>query len=57
MEHLFLEVAATPLRLLAAKNEKSRSELGRFLAKQVKEGGRGKSPGRHLPPLARALRP
>ena len=57
MEHLFLEVAATPLRLLAAKNEKSRSELGKFLAKQVKEGGRGKSPGRHLPPLARALRP
>nr|XP_035921041.1 midasin isoform X1 [Halichoerus grypus] len=35
MEHLFLEVAAAPLRLLAAKNEKSRSELGRFLAKQV----------------------
>ncbi|XP_071469317.1 midasin isoform X1 [Marmota flaviventris] len=35
MEHLLLEVAATPLRLIAAKNEKSRSELGRFLAKQV----------------------
>ncbi|XP_054990862.1 midasin [Sorex araneus] len=35
MEHLFLEVAAAPLRLIAAKNEKSRSELGRFLAKQV----------------------
>ncbi|XP_030875252.1 midasin-like [Leptonychotes weddellii] len=35
MEHLFLEVAAAPLCLLAAKNEKSRSELGRFLAKQV----------------------
>ncbi|XP_036895348.1 midasin isoform X2 [Sturnira hondurensis] len=35
MEHLMLEVAATPLRLIAAKNEKSRSELGRFLAKQV----------------------
>uniref|UniRef100_M3YCJ9 ATPase dynein-related AAA domain-containing protein n=1 Tax=Mustela putorius furo TaxID=9669 RepID=M3YCJ9_MUSPF len=35
MEHLFLDVAAAPLRLLAAKNEKTRSELGRFLAKQV----------------------
>ncbi|XP_014636596.1 PREDICTED: midasin [Ceratotherium simum simum] len=35
MEHLLLEVAAAPLRLIAAKNEKSRSELGRFLAKQV----------------------
>ncbi|XP_020142630.2 midasin isoform X1 [Microcebus murinus] len=35
MEHLLLEVAAVPLRLIAAKNEKSRSELGRFLAKQV----------------------
>ncbi|XP_054578497.1 midasin [Eptesicus fuscus] len=35
MEHLMLEVAAAPLRLIAAKNEKSRSELGRFLAKQV----------------------
>ncbi|KAF4025219.1 hypothetical protein G4228_017124 [Cervus hanglu yarkandensis] len=35
MEHLFLEVAAAPLRLIAAKNEKSRSELGRFLVKQV----------------------
>ncbi|XP_066110370.1 midasin isoform X3 [Saccopteryx bilineata] len=35
MEHFLLEVAATPLRLIAAKNEKSRSELGRFLAKQV----------------------
>ncbi|XP_008565442.1 PREDICTED: midasin [Galeopterus variegatus] len=35
MEHLLLEVAATPLRLIAAKNEKSHSELGRFLAKQV----------------------
>ncbi|XP_055981327.1 midasin [Sorex fumeus] len=35
MEHLSLEVAAAPLRLIAAKNEKSRSELGRFLAKQV----------------------
>ncbi|KAI5256381.1 Midasin [Manis pentadactyla] len=34
MEHLFLEVVA-PLRLIAAKNEKSRSELGRLLAKQV----------------------
>lgn len=50
MEHLFLDVAAAPLRLLAAKNEKTRSELGRFLAKQVKEGGRGKSPGRSRPP-------
>lgn len=53
MEHLFLEVAAAPLRLLAAKNEKSRSELGRFLAKQVKEGGRGKLPGRPRPPPSR----
>ncbi|XP_037374649.1 midasin [Talpa occidentalis] len=35
MEHLLLEVAAAPLRLIAAKNEKSRGELGRFLAKQV----------------------
>ncbi|KAM7240456.1 hypothetical protein CapIbe_008362 [Capra ibex] len=35
MEHLLLEVAAVPLRLIAAKNEKSRSELGRFLVKQV----------------------
>uniref|UniRef100_A0A8C4LBG4 Midasin n=1 Tax=Equus asinus asinus TaxID=83772 RepID=A0A8C4LBG4_EQUAS len=35
MEHLLLEVAAAPLRLIAAKNEKSRSELGRFLSKQV----------------------
>ncbi|XP_035880357.1 midasin isoform X5 [Phyllostomus discolor] len=35
MEHLLLEVGAAPLRLIAAKNEKSRSELGRFLAKQV----------------------
>lgn len=62
MEHLFLEVAAAPLRLLAAKNEKSRSELGRFLAKQVKAGGGGgggwKSPGRDpVAPVARALRP
>lgn len=46
MEHLLLEVAATPLRLIAAKNEKSRSELGRFLAKQVRKGGRGKAWGR-----------
>lgn len=35
MEHLFLEVAATPLRLIAGKNEKCRNELGRFLTKQV----------------------
>ncbi|XP_064216909.1 midasin isoform X1 [Aotus nancymaae] len=35
MEHFLMEVAAAPLRLIAAKNEKSRSELGRFLAKQV----------------------
>ncbi|XP_077018521.1 midasin isoform X2 [Tamandua tetradactyla] len=35
MEHLLLEVAASSLRLIAAKNEKSRSELGRFLAKPV----------------------
>ncbi|XP_032340488.1 LOW QUALITY PROTEIN: midasin [Camelus ferus] len=35
MEHLLLEVVAAPLRLIAAKNEKSRSELGRFLVKQV----------------------
>lgn len=38
MEHLLLEVAAAPLRLIAAKSEKSRSELGRFLVKQVREG-------------------
>lgn len=41
MEHLLLEVAAAPLRLIAAKNEKSRSELGRFLAKQVRARARG----------------
>ncbi|XP_048209797.1 midasin isoform X2 [Perognathus longimembris pacificus] len=35
MEHLLLDVAAAPLRLIAAKNEKSRSELGRFLTKPV----------------------
>ena len=35
MEHFLLDVAAAPLRLIAAKNEKSRSELGRFLVKQV----------------------
>uniref|UniRef100_A0A8I3X1N2 Midasin n=1 Tax=Callithrix jacchus TaxID=9483 RepID=A0A8I3X1N2_CALJA len=35
MEHFLMEVAAEPLRLIAAKNEKSRNELGRFLAKQV----------------------
>ncbi|XP_006870675.1 PREDICTED: midasin [Chrysochloris asiatica] len=35
MEHLLLEVVSAPLRLIAAKNEKSRSELSRFLAKQV----------------------
>ncbi|XP_013366226.1 PREDICTED: midasin isoform X3 [Chinchilla lanigera] len=35
MEHLSLEVASAPLRLIAARNEKSRGELGRFLAKQV----------------------
>ncbi|XP_073934254.1 midasin isoform X1 [Castor canadensis] len=35
MEHLLLEVAAAPLKLIAAKNEKSRSELDRFLTKQV----------------------
>ncbi|KAM5256760.1 midasin [Ctenodactylus gundi] len=35
MEHLLVEVAAAPLRLIVAKNEKSRSELGRFLAKQI----------------------
>ncbi|KAG8524470.1 Midasin, partial [Galemys pyrenaicus] len=35
MEHLLLEVAAAPLQLIAAKNEKSRGELGRFLTKQV----------------------
>ncbi|XP_075410883.1 midasin isoform X2 [Tenrec ecaudatus] len=34
MEHLTLEASA-PLRLIAAKNDKSRSELSRFLAKQV----------------------
>ena len=53
MEHLFLDVAAAPLRLLAAKNEKTRSELGRFLAKQVKEGGRRKSRGRPRCPPSR----
>ncbi|XP_069866566.1 midasin isoform X1 [Dipodomys merriami] len=35
MEHFLLDVAAAPLRLIAAKNEKSRSELGRFLTKPV----------------------
>uniref|UniRef100_H0VTT4 Midasin n=1 Tax=Cavia porcellus TaxID=10141 RepID=H0VTT4_CAVPO len=35
MEHLSMEVAAARLRLIASKNEKSRGELGRFLAKQV----------------------
>ncbi|XP_044531325.1 midasin [Gracilinanus agilis] len=35
MEHLQLDLAAAPLRILAARNEKSRSELGRFLTKQV----------------------
>lgn len=52
MEHLFLEVAAAPLRLIAAKNEKSRSELGRFLVKQVRGGAGGKELGRppHPPP-------
>lgn len=54
MEHLLLEVAAAPLRLIAAKNEKSRSELGRFLVKQVREGTRVKAPGRPRHPLARA---
>lgn len=44
MEHLLLDVAAAPLRLIAAKNEKSRSELGRFLTKQVRTGARGKCP-------------
>lgn len=48
MEHLLLEVAAAPLRLIAAKNEKSRSELGRFLVKQVREGTGGKELGRPL---------
>lgn len=46
MEHFLLEVAAAPLRLIAAKNEKSRSELGRFLAKQVRREVRGKAPDR-----------
>lgn len=55
MEHLFLEVAAAPLRLIAAKNEKSRSELGRFLVKQVRGGAGGKELGRPPPHrLARA---
>ncbi|XP_036622954.1 midasin [Trichosurus vulpecula] len=35
MEHLQLDLAAAPLRILAARNEKSRSELGRFLTKQT----------------------
>ncbi|XP_040839706.1 midasin isoform X2 [Ochotona curzoniae] len=35
MEHLMLEVAATTLRIIAGKNDKSRNELGRFLTKQV----------------------
>ena len=48
MEHLLLGVAAAPLRLIAAKNEKSRSELGRFLVKQVREGTGGKELGRPL---------
>lgn len=49
MEHLLLDVAAAPLRLIAAKNEKSRSELGRFLTKQVRTRARGKMPGRQGP--------
>lgn len=56
MEHLSLEVAATPLRLIAAKNEKSRSELGRFLAKQVRTRERGKTPGRPRLPCSREPR-
>lgn len=59
MEHLSLEVAATPLRLIAAKSEKSRSELGRFLAKQVGTGARGRilrGPGRPLRACLAALR-
>lgn len=34
-----LEVAATTLRIIAGKNDKSRNELGRFLTKQVRDGG------------------
>lgn len=59
MEHLLLEVATTPLRLIAAKSEKSRSELGRFLAKQVRTRARGKmlrGPGRPLRACLAALR-
>lgn len=68
MEHLSLEVAAAPLRLIAAKNEKSRSELGRFLAKQVRTRARGGCPAalrggpaalprRALPPGERGAAP
>nr|XP_045010044.1 midasin isoform X2 [Jaculus jaculus] len=35
MEHLLVELAAGPLRLIASRNERSRSELGRFLTQQV----------------------
>lgn len=61
MEHLSLEVAAAPLRLIAAKNEKSRGELGRFLAKQVRTRARGGCPAalprRALPPGERGAAP
>lgn len=56
MEHLSLEVAAAPLHLIAAKNEKSRNELGRFLAKQVRTRERGKTPRRPRPPCSRVPR-
>uniref|UniRef100_A0A8C6R246 Midasin n=1 Tax=Nannospalax galili TaxID=1026970 RepID=A0A8C6R246_NANGA len=35
MEHLSVELAAGPLRLIVARNEKSRGELARFLTHQV----------------------
>lgn len=56
MEHFLLDVAAAPLRLIAAKNEKSRSELGRFLVKQVREGeGRERVGPSPPPPGARPV--
>lgn len=57
MEHLLLEVAAAPLRLIAAKNEKSRSELGRFLVKRAREGTGGKEIGPSPHRLARTYGP
>jgi hypothetical protein len=50
MEHLLLEVAAAPLKLIAAKNEKSRSELDRFLTQPVGQGPPPPAPSPPPPP-------